>query len=1128
MRNFVLPSLIAVTGCIQDRTELDFGSCARDEGNGLPGIGTCIAGPVAIDFLERDGETWVVVANSDPYRNFTGGSVLFVPMAGVDLGKPINHMGNIVGAYAIDTDPFIGGLAQIPNDRLVVTDRFSPDQATAEDLDQILVFDVADPANASWWSEVPEMTVGRDPQAIVADGDHLFVYNLGDPSVSALDTTTRPFLPLAGSDDASISANGISDNTPPAYGFPTPNAGPSTAELAALTVTDESVVPDDEWSMTWVEGTFRLWEPTASGLTRWSTGGLGYTRGGSPVELAPDASGGAFSEVNAPFIGTIDGVLAAYFGDRGDLRVALWDDVAGDWDTSFATFPLMIGRPGTYMGHLSAPAVVQVGDTTALYFEARAESGDAPTIGVATSDGATFQPADVPAVPVPDGFVGVGTPFVRDDALTGTLRMWVSMLDAERHWSIGLTESSDGLRWEPPTEVLRTEADLASPVVTWTSGRYILWASQNVGETTTFVRSESYDGVRWTAPSPALDATSAWNDAEPARLGLQADPVSSWLVASNNQPQNGFLARAGATNIPGAFGYSLRVASGFEIGLEPYGDLASGGVVPGSIANVATDTVLYVTTFDAEAQGHISILTKTADDWTMVGEDVLSGEAEDVSDPVVFEDLGLWHMAFAQRTVEGVTRLRTATSTDGLSWVIDEGDALDTTVGAWDAIAQLPHSVEMTDDGGLRLWYSGSNGSRFRVGSARWNGERFEPEPGTTDAWQLGTGPAGDLDDSGVRDPMFVTDGITDQLWFSAFDGSRWRIAHASRARGATAWTRTTASTGQLLVALNSMDRSFSAGGVFGPVAWTRDGELSMLYAGFDGESLFDRTVSRVGLAAPAPDGRLGVLFPHARPPTPGDRLLYRTRADRSEGVGLIDLSTSVRGFSTSGIGGSAMTVDSERGFLYVASKATNYVTVIDIRDDGSVDTPDNYLAVEAVVSVTTIDGPRGLRDVEVDAAHDRLYVTTISPEAVFVLDRSQIIDDSDADLIATTPVGVLPVSRSLEDANDVNFTGGTPTIGPGDAALSTSGLLFVPNFAEDAVSVFDTNLGVWGTERRTISNIGGNPWLVRLTPDERYAVVALYTGDINDQFVSSAIAIVDADPTSPTAFQVLTWLQNR
>ena len=263
------------------------------------------------------------------------------------------------------------------------------------------------------------------------------------------------------------------------------------------------------------------------------------------------------------------------------------------------------------------------------------------------------------------------------------------------------------------------------------------------------------------------------------------------------------------------------------------------------------------------------------------------------------------------------------------------------------------------------------------------------------------------------------------------------------------------------------------------------------------------------------------------RPPTPGDQLFYRTRADHADGIGVIDLSRAVHGFVTSGSSGTALVLDEELGFLYLTSKATNYITVLDVRDDSTLEYADNFLGIEAIVSVLTVEGPRGIRDVEIDGTRDHLLISTVSPEAVFVLDRSQIVDDDRADLLPTTPIGAVPVGRAVEDANDVNYTGGLP-IGPGDMALADDGHLFVPNFAEDAVSIFDLGLGAWGREVRTVANVGGNPWLVRLTPDGKYAIVANYTGDVENELVSSSLAIIDADPDSPTAFQVLTWLENR
>ena len=67
-----------------------------------------------------------------------------------------------------------------------------------------------------------------------------------------------------------------------------------------------------------------------------------------------------------------------------------------------------------------------------LFFEVRDSVDAMPRIARATSsDGATFDGAEIVVEP-PDGFLGVGAPFLRDDPLTGTLRLWVSLWDGAR------------------------------------------------------------------------------------------------------------------------------------------------------------------------------------------------------------------------------------------------------------------------------------------------------------------------------------------------------------------------------------------------------------------------------------------------------------------------------------------------------------------------------------------------------------------------------------------------------------------------------------------------------------------------------------------------------------------------
>ncbi len=154
----------------------------------------------------------------------------------------------------------------------------------------------------------------------------------------------------------------------------------------------------------------------------------------------------------------------------------------------------------------------------------------------------------------------------------------------------------------------------------------------------------------------------------------------------------------------------------------------------------------------------------------------------------------------------------------------------------------------------------------------------------------------------------------------------------------------------------------------------------------------------------------------------------------------------------------------------------------------------------------------------------DYLYAVGRGPDSLLVFDLAPVVDDDVKEQIHMDVVGTLPLPDVIEDEGYDS----TSLVGGSRLALADGGrLLLVTNFRDNSVSVFDLEMGAWGEEVRYIAEVGENPWDIVVTPDERYAIVANYLGEIDDNRVSSTLAFIDLDPASDTFLEVVTWVRN-
>lgn len=1107
------PILLLLSGCIIDSGRgPDVGSCADyPDGSytyGEIGIGTCIAGPTDVRFIERNGTTYLAVASADPYRTFTSGSVVLIDWDSVDLSAERNEMSELTVA-SVATDPYTGQIGVV-DDKLLVPSRFSEDSRTVTTLDHVTVVDISDPSAPSLSDSVE---VRQDPYPIAYDpaSGLAYVVNVTGQSVSVIDTTTDPLEIVPVSEGASVGPARFSDL----------DRSGSRAEVGLASVLTPAAVPAETFTFSWIDIAARAWIPSAGGVEIWRGNGANWIASEIDGVLDPtdfESIGG----VTDPAFANAGDLPALFFSDDGDLFVIVSD--YGEADFSYANMDLVLdgAAPGSFDAMLSAPAVVTYRDEPQLWYDARVDVGEDAVISRALLNSSNEWVRQDVLIAPPAGFTSVEDPAVWPDAQTDGLRVFASLFDGSQ-WSIGLVDSQDGDTFPEMEEVLRIEGtDLAAPTVSWGNGRYLMVASQSDGTSWSFVTSWSYDGRTWAEPVPFATSADAYDLFQPPRAAVSTDVQGFWRVEGDDL---GFLenpAASGATWVSASSGFSVRPSSGHEVGLHALPTIGSHGIEPACVADVDGTQVLYALATNRSARTRVVAFTESPNGYSVLSDDVLSVDGSVDGAVVVPTDDG-FDMYFGHRDADGITRLRRAISTDGLSFDAQAGNLLDDGL-EWDGLTQVPHSAEISDDT-VRVWFGGSDGSRFRIGAVRIDGTTVTRELGASRDWLFGEGLATEFDDSGVRDPQVFTVGETTHMVYRGYDGTDSRLGHA--VLSGDTWTRAVHPlTGQSVPALLPVSRTFSAGGVGRPVLLSEtDGNVSFAYAGSDGASW------RIGRAVGTPDH----LFGAHRFPTSGDTLVFTTTRGGA-GRNFIELAQATASFTTSGAGATNARIDEERGFLYIPTNASPHLLVVDIRDDSGAGFSDgNVNDLEAVVRYTSTTGARGFRDAVPRPGTDLLYATATEPDGVMVFDLSDVQDDSDKQVYDRSMLWSFPLARAPqasperpvqdEDEGEQTFSRVT---GAGMAMSPDGSQLLVTHARGNRLYVYDLSLGAYGEEIRAIEGVGEYPHVVRFSPDGRHAVVANYIGEIGDAGVSSTLAVVDLDPNSPTWLQVVTRITNR
>jgi len=1105
-----------MAACATPSSDLYYGDCAEyDEGivlGGDVGIGDCLSGPTHLVWTADpdSSDEWLLVSNTNPFLDFRSGSLLSIETTGLPLDGE-RHVLSSLRTGAVELPSFAGGMAYSPDSNMaLVSSRYS-DGARDRSFEDELVFVGLDQFDAPSLASIgpddeSSIEVGSDPLSVLwyEETGLAYVLNTSSGSISVLDMNSDPVEIFDGMGSAIVEGVRFMDL----------DLSGSSVDVVSAAITNAGAVPAEDWTLTWVDGTTRLWVPTTNGIYNtvshgdndWRDSELGY-------ELSSDLSGGERGELADPQIWS--GLLG--------MRMAFADTEAGDLyaATSLGSLSLWLyeesyllrGRAGEWDEELAGPMVIGFDSVEYLFYDGVDSEGNG-SIGVATSvDGVNFGRKNdgEPALSL-DG-VRLSDPYVIYDAPRDEWRMFFSIFDGVE-WSIGHASSADLLSWEvDPAPVLQiddngVQVSIAAPVVTHLHGEFRMWASVETDEGWAIGFATSTDGVDWSYEGVVAEIETEVGLVEPPGFGLQSVEAGYWgLNGSRIGPMNEVIV-AGSEADVGSAGWSILITEGSAMSQSDLVEGAENGVV---IASVHEDLGRFFATV-TDLDGVSRIANGNWDQGTPYLEEIAfegepgSFDAQGVHDPVVFESSGEWLMLYAGE-FDGLTEIGLATSPDGLDWSSSH-EPVFSTGESWDSVSVVPGSVNFVD-GEYTLWYTGSNGEVDKIGSATSSDGVNWSRTGGGDALFSGGAP-GEFDDSSVRDPYVIIDGTSEHMYYSGFDGDFWRIGYARRALGDSEWSGKVGPVSDtswpLLV---GEQRSFDETGVERPVVIEGDDGLTMVYAGWD------TGVRRVGIAKGT---SYDLFYRTPRRATLGDEIWLSTQPGDDGDRESIRLDVTVDGFSTSGYGTTSMHLDHTRGLIYVSSASSSYIYAIDVRDDSTPSWSDNFHQIEAILVASTSSGAIGFRGVVAPSGSDWIYALNDNPESVMVFDGGLLEDNNLGDLHLEAVVGSMVAPRGSErDRGDDTLA----SIGPSELVMAGE-YLFVTNFNANTVGVYDIQQGVYGRQIAEIEGVGENPHAMAVSPDGGLLAVGSIVGDTVGVRASPLITIIDTQ-----TLEVVAWIAN-
>ena len=88
--------IFSLLACVQNIQSPNLGDCAEyptgSYDYGQVAIGTCLAGPSDMQFIDHDGDSKLLISNANPYLNFTTGSLLVLDWNAIDLSIPKQYV----------------------------------------------------------------------------------------------------------------------------------------------------------------------------------------------------------------------------------------------------------------------------------------------------------------------------------------------------------------------------------------------------------------------------------------------------------------------------------------------------------------------------------------------------------------------------------------------------------------------------------------------------------------------------------------------------------------------------------------------------------------------------------------------------------------------------------------------------------------------------------------------------------------------------------------------------------------------------------------------------------------------------------------------------------------------------
>lgn len=1128
---WALCALFTLGGCRVEDPMPFMGECAKYPNTfydyGEIGVGTCLSGPVALEWLDDGAAGHLLVANANPFLDYTGGSVLSLDMARVPLdgGTTLSHE---AADSALSMPSFPGYMDHVPErDLLLVTNRLSADSRTRVGFDDLYLVDTSDltqlrfaAAGEDGADRVPLMS---DPDPVVYDpaSGYAYVANLTSHTVSVVDALADPVAVVDATPRAAASPGRFIDA----------DGSGSQALLADIDVIDAERVVNQDWQLVYGEGVHRVWVPGGEGILRLESPGDGTwaTTGVQPELDLEDADTTAFVDPQLVGDATLGMVMLWVDAEGAELQAAYAEEELVGW--TFISGALLEGRAGEWDERLGGPMALVYEGYTWLFYDGTDAAGEGG-IGLAlAADGLNYRrEGSAPVVAPGNGdhdALRAADPYVIWDAQIGRWRMLYGAWDGSR-WTVGHALSDDLGTWEvSPTPVFApADADAAAPAWSYSSGVFrMVYARREADGVWGLGEAWSVDGLSWVDQGRVAELDGAPTGEEPPGPAYQASAGPGWGLYGETLGSMQIRYTGGELLVAATFGFTLQgsVGASFteehtppegEDGLQVDSWLPDAGLVYATLFRTTGGSTTR-TIGVGRWGGPGAAAPDFGDGPALEGQPGAFDEAG-VSHPVVFADpQGTGYlMLYAGTDDAGLTAIGLATSADGLSWSADHEPVLD--LGEeWDSLSLSPGSVVLEDDGTLTLWYTGADGSRSRIGQASSSDGRSWAR--AEESWSLGTGSPGEFDDSAVRHPWVLREGDQLHLWYAGYDGETWRVGYATRADGDAAWTRAEDAEGLARAVLQPYAGHYDEDGLYRPVVASLDGAYVALVTGQDG------AVPRVGLARGAtPDA----LFRAHAAPTVGDRLEFSTWSGDDDDLEAISLERFIEGYGTpAGLGVSMLAVDNTQGFLYVASKLFQGLYVIDIRDDSTATwTDSNYLDLEALLLAQADVGATSFRGLQPAPDLGVLYALNGDPEAVMVFDTAHVVDDALSQAYPDAVVGWLPSPRGRE--RDAGFDT-TVSIGPAQV-LRQGDRLFVSDFNANTVSVYDLRLGAWGALVAEVPIHDENPHAMVLSPDGAHLAVACLVGTQERGFAESSVVIVDIDPNSDTAWQVVARISNQ